>query len=67
MMTKPQPNMPIYIEFISDVIKSCNTLQQLINTKNWAHNYCRKNGVKKSYWDMLHLQYQKKRRSIQGA
>lgn len=66
-MTKQQPNMPIYIEFISDVIKSCNTLHQLINTKNWAYNYCKKNNIQGTYWDMLHLQYQKKRRSIQGT
>ena len=64
MMTKPQPNMPIYIKFISDVIESCNTLHQLINAKNWAHNYCKRNNVQNAYWDMLHKKYQQKRRCI---
>lgn len=64
MMIKPQPNMPIYIKFISDVIESCNTLHQLINAKNWAHNYCKKNNVQNAYWNMLHKKYQQKRRGI---
>lgn len=63
-MTKPQPNMPIYIEFISDVIESCNTLHQLINAKNWAYNYYKKNNMQNTYWNMLHKKYQQKRRGI---
>lgn len=66
-MTKPQPNMPIYIEFISDVIKSCITYDQLENARKWANDVMYLNKITKEYIYKIDKAHKAKMQQIQNG